>query len=120
MAKLFSSYTSTVRGMIKAYNSELYNFFSGQNIEEVWIDHDNWNGGIDFYNIVISVPVDFFESLRKNGCVEEVEHTINEYYNYGYYDANGNAVKRSYDKLVVKSNGTVNITNSNSVFRGQY
>ena len=82
MAKLFSSYTSTVRGMIKAYNSELYNFFSEQNIEEVWIDHDNWNGGIDFYNIVISVPVDFFESLRKNGRVEEVEHTINEFYNY--------------------------------------
>lgn len=80
MAKIFSTYTNTVRRMIKDYNAELYNFYCEQNIEEVWVNHDNWNGGIDFYNIVISVPVDFFGKLRKNGIVEEIEQRINDFY----------------------------------------
>lgn len=65
MSKVFSAYTNTVRRMIKGYNAELYNFFCEQNIEEVWTHHDNWNGGIDFYNIVISIPVDFFVQISK-------------------------------------------------------
>lgn len=65
MAKLFSVYTTTVRRMIKNYDAELYKFFCEQNIEEVWNSHDNWNGGIDFYNIVISIPVDYFVELSE-------------------------------------------------------
>lgn len=80
MTKIFSSYTSTVRKMIKMYNVELYNYFTEQNIEEVWVNHDNWNGGVDFYNIVIRIPVEFFEELRKNGTIERIENMINEYY----------------------------------------
>ena len=56
MAKVFSSYTNVVRKMVRNYNVELYNYFSEQNIEESWVDHDNWNGGIDFYMIIIRVP----------------------------------------------------------------
>lgn len=81
MTKEFASYTKTVRMMIKGYNMELYDFFCNQNIEEIWVSHDNWDGGIDFYNIVISVPVEFFENLRNKGAVEETENTILGYYN---------------------------------------
>lgn len=81
MNKVFSSYTNTVRRMIKDYNAELYDFFCEQNIEEVWTHHDNWDGGIDFYNIILHIPVDFFVHLRKNGKVEEVEQTISGFYN---------------------------------------
>ena len=81
MNKIFSSYTKTVRRMLKEYNADLYNIFCDQNIEETWVSHDNWNGGIDFYNIIISVPVDFFENLRKRDAVEETEKVINGYYN---------------------------------------
>lgn len=80
MAKVFSSYTNVVRKMIKGYDKELYHFFNEQNIEESWIDHDNWNGGIDFYNIIICVPVDYFENLRRRGVVEEIENIIRGFY----------------------------------------
>lgn len=81
MTKIFSEYTNTVRRMIKGYNSDMYNFFCEQNIEEVWTYHDNWNGGIDFYNIIINVSVDYFEKLRKRGILEEIESTIAGFYN---------------------------------------
>ncbi len=81
MAKIFSEYTNTVRRMIKGYNSDIYNLFCEQNIEEVWADHDNWNGGIDFYNIIISIPVEYFEELRKRNILEETERTITGFYN---------------------------------------
>lgn len=80
MSKIFSAYTNTVRRMIKGYNAELYNVFCEQNIEEVWTHHDNWNGGMDFYNIVISIPVDFFVQLSKSSIIEDIEKTI-----YGFY-----------------------------------
>ena len=35
MTKIFSSYTNTVRKMIKGYNVELYNLFSDKIIDEV-------------------------------------------------------------------------------------
>lgn len=81
MAKIFSSYTNVVRRMIKGYNKELYNYFNEQNIEESWVDHDNWDGGIDFYNIIIRIPVDYFENLRRRGALEEIENKIVEFYN---------------------------------------
>lgn len=81
MAKVFSSYTNVVRKMIKGYDKELYHFFNEQNIEESWTDHDNWNGGIDFYNIIIRVPVDYFENLRQRGVIEEIENKISGFYN---------------------------------------
>ena len=81
MAKVFSTYTNTVRRMIKGYNVDLYNLFCDQNIEEVWTEHDNWDGGIDFYNIVIRVPVEYFEELRKRGAVGETEQVVAGFYN---------------------------------------
>ena len=80
MSKVFSEYTNTVRQFLMNYNHELYEYFNDSNIEEVWIDHDNWNGGIDYYNIVILVPVAFFESLQKDNAVAETENKIHEYY----------------------------------------
>lgn len=80
MNKIFSSYTNTVRRMIKDYNAELYNFFCEQNIEESWQYHDNFDGGVDVYDIVIHTPVEFFSQLRKKGIVEEIEKAINGFY----------------------------------------
>lgn len=81
MAKLFSTYTNTVRRMIKGYNSDLYNLFCDQNIEEVWVSHDNWNGGIDFYDIIVRIPVEYFEELRKEGNIENTEQSLVGFYN---------------------------------------
>ncbi len=80
MTNLLSSYTRTVRKMLKEYNEELYDLFVDQNIDEVWLYHDNWNGGIDYYKIVVRVPVEFYAILRKRGIVEETENAIAGFY----------------------------------------
>ena len=49
MEKVFSSSYRTVRALIKQDTLLLYKGFKEENIEEVRVDHDNWNGGIDFY-----------------------------------------------------------------------
>lgn len=81
MTKVFSSYTNVVRKMVKNYNEELYTYFNEQNLEELWVSHDNWNGGIDFYMIIIRIPVEFFENLRSRGIIEEVENKVDGFYN---------------------------------------
>lgn len=81
MTKFFSNYTNTVRRMLKNYNVDLFNLFCEQNFEEIWVDHDNWNGGIDYYNLIFKVPVEFFEDLRQRGRVEEIEKKISGFYN---------------------------------------
>lgn len=80
MANIFSPYTSIVRRMLRSYDTDLYNFFCDQNIQEEWEQHDNWNGGIDYYRIIVNIPVEFFANLRKRGVVEEKEHVIESLY----------------------------------------
>ena len=80
MANIFSSYTSIVRRMLRNYDTDLYNFFCDQNIQEEWEHHDNWNGGIDYYRIIVKIPVEFFSNLRKRGVVEEKENVIESLY----------------------------------------
>lgn len=82
MAKVFSSYINVVSRMIKGTNKELYAYFCEQNIDEVWVEHDNWYGGIDYYNIIIKVPVEYFEGLQKRGVIEETEQKVLSCYNY--------------------------------------
>lgn len=81
MSNVFSKYTNTVLRLLKAQNNDLYNYLNESNIETVWVSHDGWNGGIDFYNLVIHIPVELFTTLRNNGAVEENEKTIQDVYN---------------------------------------
>ena len=81
MSNVFSKYTNTVFSLLKAQNNDLYNYLNESNIETVWVSHDGWNGGIDFYNLVIHIPVELFGTLRNNGTVEETEKTILAVYN---------------------------------------
>lgn len=80
MTKYFATYTSVVQRLVKNYNKEISQLISDKNIDEVWERHDDWNGGIDFYNIVISIPVDVFDELRRKGVLEETEGMINRCY----------------------------------------
>lgn len=81
MSNVFSKYTNTVFSLLKAQNNELYNYLNESNIETVWVSHDGFNGGIDFYNLVIHVPVELFATLRHNRAVEVTEKTIQDVYN---------------------------------------
>ncbi len=54
----FSSYIPTVRALFEDFDAELSKFIVDSNIDEEWVNHDNWNGGIDFYNLVVNIPVE--------------------------------------------------------------
>lgn len=74
----FSSYIPTVRTLFDDFDSELSKYLVEASIDEVWLSHDNWNGGIDTYNIVLTVPTDFFLSLRRRGLVEQAEKELDK------------------------------------------
>ncbi|WP_177172087.1 toll/interleukin-1 receptor domain-containing protein [Prevotella sp. khp7] len=50
------------------------------NIDEVWLSHDNWNGGIDTYNIVLKIPTDLFKSLKRRNAIEQAEAELYKCY----------------------------------------
>lgn len=81
MLNLFKSYTNTVRQLLQADNLELCKYFSDSNLEEVFESHDNWNGGIDFYSIILNIPVGMFTALEKSGILGETEDKVLKCYN---------------------------------------
>lgn len=76
----FSSLLPTVRALFEDYNAELSKFLVEANINEEWVDHDNWNGGIDFYNIIVNIPIGVFQSLRKRNVLEPSEAELSKCY----------------------------------------
>lgn len=80
MTKEFSQYTATIRRMLKGTNEELSQFFTDTNIDENWVAHDNWNNGIDFYDIIIRIPIELYEKLRKNNTFDITEKNIYDFY----------------------------------------
>lgn len=77
---IFSSFLPTVHSLFEDINQELAKYLVESNVHEEWVDHDNWNGGIDFYNIIVDVPVDVFKSLRHDRGVESVENELSKCY----------------------------------------
>ena len=69
----FSSYIPTVRSLFEDFDAELSKYIVESNIDEVWLNHDNWNGGIDTYNIILTVPTELFKLLRRRKIIEQVE-----------------------------------------------
>lgn len=76
----FSSYITTVRSLFEDYDSELSKYLVESNIYEAWLSHENWNGGIDTYNIVLTIPTEEFKSLRKRGVLEQAETELGRCY----------------------------------------
>ena len=78
----FSSFLPTVRVLFEDFDTELSKFLVEANIDEEWVEHDNWNGGIDFYNIIVDIPVEVFQSLRKRNVLETSETELIRCYAY--------------------------------------
>lgn len=76
----FSSYIPTVRTLFEDFDIELSKYLVESNIDEVWVNHDNWNGGIDTYNIILSIPIELFKSLKKRGIIEQAESELDKCY----------------------------------------
>ena len=76
----FSSYIPTVRKLFEDFDVELSSYLIESNVDEVWLNHDNWNGGIDTYNVILTVPTDLFKSLKKRNAIEQVEAELYKCY----------------------------------------
>ncbi len=57
MLEAFKPYYKTVRNFLKYKNKKAYELFNEENLSENYDHHDNWNGGIDYYTIVLKVSV---------------------------------------------------------------
>lgn len=76
----FSSFIPTVRALLEDFDAELSKYIVESNIDEVWMSHDNWDGGIDYYNIVVSVPIGVFKSLKRRDIIEQAEKELGRCY----------------------------------------
>lgn len=76
----FSSYIPTVRTLFEDFDAELSKYLVESNIDEVWLSHDNWNGGIDTYNLILTVPTELFKSLKRRDVLGEAEAELDRCY----------------------------------------
>lgn len=76
----FSSYIPTVRSLFEDFDAELSKYLVESNLDEVWLSHDNWNGGIDTYNIILTLPTELFKSLKRRNVIEQVEAELDKCY----------------------------------------
>ncbi len=80
MTDVFKSYTRTIQKLLLRYDKDLASAFVDNNIEEIWQDHDNWNGGIDTYLIKLHLPLDVYYKLKDTGRIDDAEKQITSYY----------------------------------------
>lgn len=80
MTDVFKSYTRTIQKLLLRYDRDLAAAFVDNNIEEIWQDHDNWNGGIDTYLIKLNLPLDVYYKLKDSNRIEEAEGKIVSFY----------------------------------------
>lgn len=82
MNQELKGYYTTVAELLKEEkHTEAHRIFTGGDVVSFVIDHDNWDGGIDFYSVEITIDVKTFVELRKRGIVEEVCGQITEAFN---------------------------------------
>lgn len=82
MNQELKGYYSTVAELLKeGKQTEAYRIFTGGDVASFVVDHDNWDGGIDFYAIEITIDVKTFVTLRKRAVIEEVCGQIAEAFN---------------------------------------
>lgn len=75
MENPFEEYISTVQELVSLEGkSELVSYINEANMEAVWVRHDDWNGGVDFYEMVLKIPTKVFTRIKSK--LEEEEEII--------------------------------------------
>lgn len=79
MEDFLRKYAETVRKLLEAQNNrDCLEVFDLNLIEIDSYNHDNWNGGIDFYEVKIPVYPTKFQELKEEGKIEEIEKDLSE------------------------------------------
>lgn len=82
MNQELKAYYRTVAELLKEQKqTEAYRIFTGGDVSSFVIDHDNWDGGIDFYAVEITIDVKTYVALKNRGVVEDVCGQISAAFN---------------------------------------
>lgn len=82
MNQELKGYYTTVAELLKEEEHiEAQRIFTGGDVASFVVDHDNWDGGMDFYSVEITIDVKTYVDLRKRGIIEEVCGQITEAFN---------------------------------------
>ncbi|WP_321436252.1 AAA family ATPase [uncultured Bacteroides sp.] len=76
--KKFDYILSKVKLLLKEEkNLEVYNLLEQSRVYPEWYNHDNWDGGIEFYNIHIDTDVATYARLRSEAKeIEEIKRVV--------------------------------------------
>ena len=60
-------YYKTMRVLLQArQEKDILRIFRDENMEGIWYNHDNWNGGIDFYQLQINVSPFVYDKINQD------------------------------------------------------
>lgn len=77
MDSLFLQYAETIRSLLIAkHNQECLDVFVLNQMEIEQNNHDNWNGGIDFYTLKIAVYPAKYQELKDDDKLDEIKKTL--------------------------------------------
>lgn len=81
MLECFKVYYTTVRNLLKLRNNDAFELFVADSLSERFDSHDNWDGGIDYFTIVLSIPTNKYveiEDKRKKKIQEDITQAFVE------------------------------------------
>lgn len=66
-------YYKTIRSLLNLREGkDTLRIFREENMECVWYNHDNWNGGIDYYQLQINVSPYLYDKINRNDIQEKL------------------------------------------------
>lgn len=75
--KILTYYFDTIQGLLKAKDeSEAFDIFRINNLRCIQTSHDNWNGGIDYYQVEIFISPAKYAKLEQDKKIEKIESAI--------------------------------------------
>ncbi len=75
---VFDQYYETAKILIQKQDKDLACFINARNADEVYIEHDNLYGGIDYYRIIIKISINLFHDYQYNNLLEEKEKFVHD------------------------------------------
>ncbi|MCK9414916.1 MAG: toll/interleukin-1 receptor domain-containing protein [Prolixibacteraceae bacterium] len=97
-------YIKIVKGLLKAQKeTEALLIFNINNINSYINNHDNWNGGIDYYTIEIGVSPSEYTNLKNENKIEELESCIE----LAFKDATKGVESIVFDRILIVANDNI-------------
>lgn len=105
--------SDTVRELVKD-DPMLEKIFVLNRVSSEWFNHDNWNGGIDFYTVNIKVPVNIYKQITGDNREQDLENTVMQAFHDSMKDVNSIDVQ-GVSIIPYKEDNDDNIVNENAV-----